>query len=131
YKAQHLENGLLKNEIQQLASLNQQMSEDAKSLTKALKGDDKVQGDWGEVISERIMERSGLKKDIEYVVQGSNLQLKDQEGKHLKPDVVVLLPEGKHLLIDAKASLKAFEAYIRCEETEKQKTCLKQHVASI
>lgn len=131
YKAQHLENGLLKNEIQQLASLNQQMSEDAKSLTKALKGDNKVQGDWGEVVLERIMERSGLKKDSEYVVQGSSLQLKDQDGKHLKPDVVVLLPEGKHLIIDAKASLKAFEAYIRCEETEEQKVCLKQHVASI
>src|SRR5690606_26276308 len=131
YNLQALESGILKHEIKQLASLNLQMSEDAKNLTLALKGDNKVQGNWGEIVLERVLEGSGLKKDVEYIVQGSELQLKDQEGKHLKPDVIVLLPEQKHIIIDAKASLKAYEAYANCENQEEQQRCLQQHILSI
>ncbi len=131
YNLQALESGILKHEIKQLASLNLQMSEDAKNLTLALKGDNKVQGNWGEIVLERVLEGSGLKKDVEYIVQGAELQLKDQEGKHLKPDVIVLLPEQKHIIIDAKASLKAYEAYANCEDQEEQQQCLQQHILSI
>lgn len=131
YNLQALESGILKHEIKQLASLNLQMSEDAKNLTMALKGDNKVQGNWGEIVLERVLEGSGLKKDVEYIIQGSEMQLKDQEGKHLKPDVIILLPEEKHIIIDAKASLKAYESYAHCEDKQEQQRCLQQHILSI
>lgn len=131
YKQQALESGILKHEIKQLASLNLQMSEDAKNLTMALKGDNKVQGNWGEIVLERVLEGSGLKKDVEYIIQGSEMQLKDHEGNHLKPDVIVLLPEKKHIVIDAKASLKAYEAYANCQNQEEQQRCLQQHILSV
>lgn len=131
YNLQALESGILKHEIKQLASLNLQMSEDAKNLTMALKGDNKVQGNWGEIVLERVLEGSGLKKDVEYIIQGSEMQLKDQEGKHLKPDVIILLPENKHIVIDAKASLKAYESYAHCEDQEEKQRCLQQHILSI
>lgn len=131
YNLQALESGILKHEIKQLASLNLQMSEDAKNLTMALKGDNKVQGNWGEIVLERVLEGSGLKKDVEYIIQGAEMQLKDEEGKHLKPDVIILLPEKKHIVIDAKASLKAYESYVHCEDKEEQQRCLQQHILSI
>ena len=131
YNLQALESGILKHEIKQLASLNLQMSEDAKNLTTALKGDNKIQGNWGEIVLERVLEGSGLKKDVEYIIQGTDMQLKDEEGRHLKPDVIILLPEEKHIIIDAKASLKAYEAYAHCENQEEQQRCLQQHIFSI
>lgn len=131
YNLQTLESGILKHEIKQLASLNLQMSEDAKNLTTALKGDNKIQGNWGEIVLERVLESSGLKKDVEYILQGTEMQLKDEEGRHLKPDVIILLPEKKHIIIDAKASLKAYEAYAHCENQEEQQKCLQQHILSI
>lgn len=131
YNLQALESGILKHEIKQLASLNLQMSEDAKNLTTALKGDNKIQGNWGEIVLERVLEGSGLKKDVEYIIQGTEMQLKDEEGRHLKPDVIILLPEEKHLIIDAKASLKAYEAYAHCDDQEEKQRCLQQHILSI
>ncbi len=98
----------LTNEIHNLQKLNQRISEDAINLTNALKGDNKVQGDWGEMILERVLENSGLKKEREYRVQPS---YHDKDGERFRPDVVVQLPDNKHIIIDSKVSLKSYERY--------------------
>ncbi len=118
----------LQKEIEILVSLNQQLSEDAQNLTEALKGDNKVQGNWGEMILIRILEISGLRKDIEYRQQVS---LSAENGKRLQPDVVIYLPGNKHLVIDAKVSLKAYTEML-CTELQAQKNgLLDQHIDSI
>ncbi len=122
---------LLQQEVQRLAQLNQQISADAQNLTHALKGDNKTQGLWGEVVLERILNHSGLQKGQEFFTQGSGLNLKNEYGRHQKPDVVVMLPEKKHIIIDAKVSLKAYEAYINSDDEMMQAQQLKQHLTSI
>lgn len=121
--------GSLKQELKHLMELNQKMSEDAKNLTKALKGDNKAVGDWGEMILERILERSGLTKGREYETQ-KGFSKEDGMG-HNKPDVVVYLPDDKFMVIDSKVSLKAYEKYSSSEDEAEQQQFLKEHVNSI
>lgn len=121
--------GSLKQELKHLMELNKTMSEDAKNLTKALKGDNKAVGDWGEVILERILERSGLTKGREYETQ-KGFSKEDGMG-HNKPDVVVYLPDEKFMVIDSKVSLKAYEKFSSAEDEAEQQQFLKEHVNSI
>ncbi len=99
-------------EIERIALAGQQMSLETQNLTRALKGDVKVQGNWGEVILERILEASGLRVGEEYVAQGKDLKLRDDEGRTQMPDVIINLPDQKHLIVDSKVSLVAYERYI-------------------
>lgn len=118
----------LEKEIKHLLELNVRISEDAVNLTKALKGESKTQGIWGEVILERVLEKSGLEKGREYEVQVS---LKDDSGRKWQPDVLVHLPEEKDVIIDSKVSLTAYEAYFRAEEETEKAAYLRQHIQSI
>ena len=115
-------------EITNLKQLNQKISEDAINLTNALKGDNKAQGNWGELALERVLEMSGLQKGREYETQ---LHTHDTDGSGYKPDVVVNLPENKHVIIDAKVSLLDYERYYSAGTEEERAACLKAHVASV
>ena len=119
----------LQKQIEQLASLNMQMSEEARNLTRALKGDNKAQGNWGELVLTRVLESSGLREGEEFVIQGKDLAL-SQNGKRLQPDVIIQLPGEKHLIIDSKVSLTAYERYLELE-SEFQPAALKQHIQSV
>jgi DNA recombination protein RmuC len=118
----------LKAEVKNLIDMNEKLSKDANNLTKALKGDVKTQGNWGEVILERILEKSGLVKDREYYVQNS---LTSEDGKLYRPDVIIHLPDNKKVIIDSKVSLVAYEKLSSSEDIEDQKAHLKQHILSI
>jgi len=128
YNMEAAERNTMKGVITQLMELNQQISDEAKNLTKALKGDNKKQGNWGEVILERVLERSGLVKDQEYRLQAS---LTGIDGSRLQPDVVIDLPDEKHLIIDSKVSLIAYERLVNCETEDERKLYSKAHVESI
>lgn len=102
----------LKEQIKMIVETNEKMTLQAEGLASALKGDSKTQGDWGEIVLEKLLEDSGLKKNIDYILQGSGLGLKDSEtGKHQKPDVIINLPENKHVILDSKVSLTHYERY--------------------
>ena len=116
------------NEITNLKSLNQQMSKDAINLTKALKGESKTRGNWGEVILQRVLEDSGLKNGREYEAQKSS---RDEQGNLFQPDVVVHLPDNKDVIIDSKVSLNAYEKYCSSESNEEKKQALTEHLKSI
>lgn len=118
----------LKNEIERLAKLNSQISEDAVNLTQALKGSNKTQGIWGEMVLESVLESSGLRKGQEYIVQTS---FEHSEGGQHRPDVVINLPEGKHMVVDSKVSLIAYERYVRSDSDVDRQEALKQHLASV
>lgn len=118
----------LKEEVKRLAELNQQVSREAQNLTKALKGDTKTQGNWGEVILESILERSGLVKNREYFIQPSYT---DEGGKRYQPDVVVAYPGERSIVIDSKVSLVAYERFMSCENEADKEKCLKEHIQSI
>ncbi len=118
----------LAQEIIQLKTLNQQMSIDAVKLTSALKGENKTQGIWGEMILERVLEKSGLIKDREYTVQ---VNLQNAEGKQYQPDVIVHLPENKDIIIDAKVSLNAYERYCSHENDLDKKLAIDAHLVSL
>jgi len=118
----------LASEIRNLQALNARISEDAVNLTNALKGESKTQGTWGEVILETILEKSGLVKGREYQTQVS---LKSKEGARAQPDVIVHMPENKQIIIDAKVSLKAYEAYCSEDDPERRADFLRQHVQSV
>lgn len=118
----------LKEQINQLQQVNQRMSQEALNLTRALKGDSKARGNWGEVILERVLEESGLRKGHEYETQTS---FTEQDGRRLQPDVVVHLPDDKDIVIDAKVSLVAYEQYVRAEDEGERKTALQAHVRSL
>ncbi|SKB72934.1 DNA recombination protein RmuC [Daejeonella lutea] len=128
YKAESDERNVLKGHIGQLIEQSNLMSLETQNLTKALKGDNKKQGNWGEMILERVLERSGLVKDQEYRIQAS---LQTGEGVRFQPDVVIDLPDNKHLIIDAKVSLIAYERLVNCENEEETELLLRQHIASI
>jgi DNA recombination protein RmuC len=118
----------LEREIKQLHEMNTQISEDAVNLTNALKGDNKAQGNWGEMILETLLENSGLVKGREYEVQVS---LQSTEGGKFQPDVIVHLPESRDIIIDSKVSLKAWDAYCSTDEADDKAGFLKQHVQSV
>jgi DNA recombination protein RmuC len=128
YNTEGRERHSLIKEVQRLQELNQKIGEDAENLTKALKGDTRTQGAWGEIILERILEESGLRKGIEYDSQGG---FRDAEGKLLKPDVVVHLPENKDIIIDSKVSLVAYEKYVRTEDDAEADRAIREHLMSI
>lgn len=117
----------LKEQLLGLKDLNQQMALEATNLTRALKGDSKTQGNWGELVLERVLEKSGLEKDREYFVQ-QNFQRED--GSRVMPDVVLHLPDSKKMIIDAKVSLTAYEQFVNAEEDQRP-LFLKAHVNSI
>ncbi|HHN48718.1 MAG TPA: DNA recombination protein RmuC [Bacteroidales bacterium] len=118
----------LRQEVKNLFELNRKLSEDAENLTKALKGDLKKQGNWGEIVLERVLERSGLTKGNEYETQAS---IRGVDGQLLRPDVVIRLPENKHLIIDSKVSLVAYEKFISSEDEQEKTLQLRRHVESI
>lgn len=108
----------LHSEIERIVTTGQKMSLETENLTRALKGDVKLQGNWGEMILEKILEASGLRKDEEFTLQGKDLGLKDEEGRHQMPDVIINLPEKKHLIVDSKVSLVSYERYINEQREE-------------
>jgi len=118
----------LKEEVKKLYELNHKISEEANNLTRALKGDTKKQGNWGEVILERILERSGLEKGREYRMQVS---FTDEERKRTQPDAVVYLPDKKHIIIDSKVSLVAYENYVNATDELKKEQFKKEHLLSV
>ena len=118
----------LSEQVKQLRDLNQQLSQDAVNLTRALKGDSKARGNWGEVILSKVLERSGLQEGREYEVQETH---KNEEGSRFQPDVVIHLPESKDIVVDSKVSLVAYENFSTTEDEKERATALQQHIASI
>jgi len=118
----------LKSEIERLASLNLRMSDETRSLTQALKGDSKVQGNWGELVLESILESSGLRKGEEYLVQDSHTQT---DGSRLQPDVVIKLPEGKSLVVDSKVSITAYARHAETTDPIVAEQELAAHIQSL
>ena len=118
----------LRQQILGLREMNEQMSKETLNLTKALKGDSKMQGNWGELILERVLEKSGLEKGREYEVQQSFVT---EDGNRVFPDVVINLPDGKKMVVDSKVTLTAYERYINEEDDIEKAQHLKEHVMSI
>ena len=127
-KESHGRHSELKEQLKHLSELNQQISKEADNLTKALKGDSKVQGNWGELILTRILEKSGLEKGREYTTQDSH---ENDQGKRQQTDVLIHLPDGKKMIIDSKVSLVDFERFVSEDDEEKKHEHLKKHIASI
>lgn len=121
-------NSALTQRLKSLEQLNLKLSQDAINLTNALKGDSKVQGDWGEIQLEVLLEKSGLMNEVHYTTQGG---YRDEEGKLKKPDFIINLPDNKHLIIDAKVSLTAYESYFNAPDEFNQNIALKKHLESI
>lgn len=105
-------------EISRIVEASARMSQETENLTRALKGDVKMQGNWGEMILEKILESSGLRSGEEFIIQGKEMKLKDEEGRHQMPDVIINLPDNKHLIVDSKVSLVAYERYINNQGEE-------------
>ena len=122
------EKSSLKTEIAQLFQLNQQLSLDAHQLTAALKGQSKVQGDWGELQLETLLEKSGLQKGTHFLMQNS---FRDNQGNAKRPDFIIQLPQNRHIIIDAKVSLTAYEQYFNERDPVQQEVHLKAHLDSI
>lgn len=118
----------LRQQILGLKEINAQMSKETINLTKALKGDSKAQGNWGELVLERVLEKSGLEKDREYFVQQS---FTNETGKRILPDVVIHLPDNKKMIVDSKVSLTAYERYVNTESEEEKAQYLKEHIHSL
>lgn len=120
----------LRQQIIGLKELNEQMSKEAVNLTKALKGDSKTQGNWGELILERVLEKSGLEKDREYVLEKS-FNTNEENKTRLRPDVIINLPDNKKMIVDSKVSLTAYEQYVNSENEDERGQFLKEHIASL
>ncbi|MEK2644186.1 DNA recombination protein RmuC [Bdellovibrio sp. BCCA] len=131
YSTERSERGVLRGELTKLMELNKVMSAETQNLTKALKGEVKTQGNWGELILENILERSGLRKGDEYIIQGTDMDLRGEDGQILRPDVIVNLPDEKHLIVDSKMTLIAYEQYTSAEIPEDQERAGKLHVESL
>ncbi len=114
--------------VKNLGEQSQRIGQDAANLSKALRGDSKIQGDWGEMLLESMLEGSGLRRDHEYFIQGN---IKDESGKNLRPDVVVRFPEGRSVIIDSKVSLTAYTAAVNAEDEDTRTQMLREHVRSV
>ena len=119
---------LLRDELSRLKQMNEQLSQDAINLTNALKGENKTQGNWGEIVLESILEQSGLRNGVEYELQAT---LKSQEGKSYRPDVIIHMPQERDIIIDSKVSLVAYERFVNAEEPAEKAQALKEHILSI
>ena len=128
YDKENADRNKLVGQISELQKQTLQISADAVSLANALRGDNKAQGNWGEFVLEKLLEDSGLTKGREYDTQ---VALKDDEGKRRNPDVIIHLPEGRDIVIDAKVSLVDYERYFHAEDEDTRKLCLSQHLASL
>ncbi len=118
----------LKAELKKLYEINYKISEEANNLTRALKSDTKKQGNWGELVLSRVLERSGLVEGAEYETQTTT---RNNEGNIIRPDVVIKLPDNKHIIIDSKVSLTAYEAFVNSDDDNSKEKFLKQHITSI
>ena len=128
---EHIErHAALGQQLKQLHEQNIKISTEATNLTKALKGDSKTQGNWGELILERVLEKSGLEKDREYVLEKS-FTVNQEDKKRLRPDVIIYLPENKKMIIDSKVSLTAYEKYVNAETDSEREKFIKEHVISL
>ncbi len=128
YSTENEQRGALRNELKNLMELNRRITTETTNLTNALKGNSKVQGDWGEMILETILESSNLIKGVHYQTQ---LNIKDKEGNNLRPDVVLNLPEGKQIIIDSKVSLTAFVNYMGADGAVEREQFIAQHIVSV
>jgi DNA recombination protein RmuC len=128
YKAEAAERFTLKGTIDELIKQTKLIQDDATNLTKALKGDNKKQGNWGEMVLDKLLEGSGLIEGTNYSKQGS---FTSEDGSRLLPDVVIYLPEDKHIVIDSKVSLVAYERVVNAENDEERESFIKQHINSI
>lgn len=128
FLTQTKEGVLLKDELSRLRDMNSQLSNDALNLTNALKGENKTQGNWGEIVLESILEQSGLRKDVEYELQAT---LKSEEGKSYRPDVIIHMPQERDIIIDSKVSLVAYERFINADGEKIKSDSLKEHILSI
>ncbi len=128
YTNEAKERHALKSEIEKLITLNDKMALETNSLTQALRGDSKVQGDWGELVLERILEASGLREGHEYSLQKSH---NDEEGDRFRPDVVINLPENKHVIVDSKVSLKAYDLHRSTQDEVLKGKMLDEHLKSL
>lgn len=124
-------NASLVEKITNLEKISTLMSDEANKLTKALKGDSKIQGDWGEIILERILEQSGLRKDSEYFKQGVGIEVRDDEGVKLKPDFVIKLPDNKNIIVDSKVSIKSYQELINEDDDNKKIEISKKLILSV
>ena len=125
---QNEQSGVLKNELQRLMELNVQITTETTNLTNALRGNSKVQGDWGEVILETILDNSNLIRGVHYQTQ---LNVKDEAGNNLRPDVVLYLPNNKQVIIDSKVSLTAYVNYVSAESEAERRVAMAAHIASV
>ena len=128
YDEENRQRASLKTEVKNLLELNQQLSKDATNLTAALKGDSKTMGDWGEVILERLLEESGLRKGEEFFIQKS---FRTEDGKLQRPDVVVRFPQGRTIVIDSKVSLTAYERFSSAETDDERSAAMGEHLISV
>jgi DNA recombination protein RmuC len=128
YTTEAKERFALKSEVERLIQLNEKMTLETNNLTQALKGDSKFQGDWGEMVLSNILEASGLREGHEYTVQKS---LTSEDGETFRPDIVINLPEGKHVIVDSKVSLTAYELFCRNEDPGLRTDALKAHLISV
>lgn len=130
YAAEGRERGMLRGELNKLIELNMTMSQEARNLTQALKGENKTQGNWGELVLESILEKSGLRSGYEFITQGEDMQLKGENGQRMQPDVIVNVPGNRHIVVDAKMTLKAYEAYASAEDDGRE-AFARLHVKSL
>ena len=119
---------LLKDELLRLKEMNERLAQEALNLTKALKSENKTQGNWGELILENILEQSGLRKGVEYELQAT---LKSDENRIYRPDVIIHMPQNRDIIIDSKVSLAAYERFVNCENEDEKKAALRAHIGSI
>lgn len=136
YDKESKERFSLTNEVKRLVELNQRISEEANQLTSALKGNSKIQGNWGEMILESILDKSGLVKGREYFVQEmikdvQGVPLKNHDGQKMQPDVIIKCPDERNIIIDSKMSLSAYVRYMNADDPAEQKSAMKDHLLSI
>lgn len=131
YRTEAAERNTLKGSIEELMKLNKQISDEANNLSTALKGNTKQQGNWGEFVLEKILESSGLIEGENYVLQGEGMGLTDNEGNRFQPDVIINLPDDKHVIIDSKVSLIAYEKLVSADDLESREKYIKEHVSSL